>query len=71
MTVKVKCADFQQSTRSRSFPEPVTSMDRLEEISLLLVRSLYPPAKGIRLVGVSLSNFKARAPSASDQLALA
>lgn len=71
VTVKVKWADFQQSTRSRSFPEPVTSRERLEEISLLLVRSLYPPAKGIRLVGVSLSNFKAPAVSASDQLALA
>lgn len=71
VTVKVKWADFQQSTRSRSFPEPVTSRERLEEVSLLLVRSLYPPAKGIRLVGVSLSNFKAPAPSAFDQLALA
>ncbi len=71
VTVKVKWADFQQSTRSRSFPEPVTSRERLEEVSLLLVRSLYPPAKGIRLVGVSLSNFKAPAPPASDQLALA
>lgn len=71
VTVKVKWADFQQSTRSRSFPMPVTSRERLEEISLLLVRSLYPPAKGIRLVGVSLSNFKAPVPSASDQLALA
>ncbi|HEX8472251.1 MAG TPA: DNA polymerase IV [Brevundimonas sp.] len=71
VTVKVKWANFQQSTRSRSFPEPVTSEARLEEVSLLLVRSLYPPARGIRLVGVSLSNFTAPAPSASDQLALA
>lgn len=71
VTVKVKWADFQQSTRSRSFPEPVMSRERLDEVSLLLVRSLYPPTRGIRLVGVSLSNFKVPSAPASDELALA
>ncbi len=71
VTVKVKWADFQQSTRSRSFAEPVASRKRLAEISVLLVRSLYPPTKGVRLVGVSLSNFKTPSAPASDELALA
>lgn len=58
VTVKVKWADFQQSTRSRSFNEPVASKERLREIGRLLVRSLYPPTRGVRLVGVTLSNLE-------------
>lgn len=57
VTVKVKWADFQQSTRSKSVTGVVASRARLHEVSLDLVRSVFPPAKGIRLVGVTLSNF--------------
>lgn len=57
VTVKVKWADFRQSTRSRSLPGVVASSERLHEVSLDLVRTLFPPAKGVRLVGVTLSNF--------------
>lgn len=71
VTVKVKWADFQQSTRSRSFAEPVATKARLREISRLLIRSLYPPAKGVRLVGVTISNLeKATARPAGGELAL-
>ncbi|MNU33058.1 DNA polymerase IV [compost metagenome] len=71
VTVKVKWADFQQSTRRRSFAELVASKARLREISRLLVRSLYPPARGIRLVGVTISNLeKATAQPAVGELAL-
>ena len=59
VTVKVKWADFQQSTRSRSFDGPVDSREQLDQASLALIRSVFPPAKGIRLVGVTLSNFAA------------
>jgi DNA polymerase-4 len=31
--------------------------DRLREVTLDLIRSVFPPRRGIRLVGVSLSNF--------------
>ncbi|WP_447909574.1 DNA polymerase IV [Brevundimonas bullata] len=62
VTVKVKWADFQQSTRSRSFNEPVASKARLREIARLLVRSLYPPTRGVRLVGVTLSNLGKASP---------
>jgi DNA polymerase-4 len=57
VTVKIKWADFQQSTRSQSFPAPIDSRERLHEASLGLIRSVFPPAKGVRLVGVTLSNF--------------
>ena len=56
-TVKIKWADFQQSTRSQSFSSPIDSRARLHEASLGLIRSVFPPPKGIRLVGVTLSNF--------------
>ncbi|WP_295246420.1 DNA polymerase IV [uncultured Brevundimonas sp.] len=69
VTVKVKWADFQQSTRSRSLSEPVASRQALHEVSRLLVRSLYPPNRGVRLVGVSLSNLETTG-AAANQLAL-
>ncbi|WP_312597170.1 DNA polymerase IV [Brevundimonas sp.] len=69
VTVKVKWADFQQSTRSRSLSEPVASREALRDVSRLLVRSLYPPARGVRLVGVSLSNLETTG-AAIERLAL-
>lgn len=61
VTVKVKYADFQQITRSRSQPGPVDRWETLRDTALLLIRSVLPTAKGIRLVGVTVSNFDARA----------
>jgi DNA polymerase-4 len=57
VTVKIKYADFQQATRSRSLAGPVSSQTVLHELSLGLIRSVLPTDKGIRLVGVSVSNF--------------
>jgi DNA polymerase-4 len=65
VTVKIKWSDFQQSTRSRSLPQPVMSREGLQGASLELIRSVFPPPKGIRLVGVTLSNFGG-APAAPD-----
>jgi DNA polymerase-4 len=58
VTVKIKYADFQQSTRSRSVPAPVADQATLRQISIDLIRSVFPLDKGIRLVGVTLSNFQ-------------
>ena len=75
VTVKIKYADFQQATRSRTLDAPVKSQDELRGVSVELVRSVFPPAKGIRLLGVTVSGFAApRAPepsAASAQLGLA
>ena len=68
VTVKIKYADFQQATRSRSLTAPVSSQAVLHEVSLGLVRSVLPAQKGIRLVGVSVSNFQ---PTVDAQLGLA
>jgi DNA polymerase IV len=58
VTVKIKFADFRQITRSRSFSAVITCHDHLRRASLDLVRSVFPPDKGIRLIGVTVSNFE-------------
>jgi DNA polymerase-4 len=58
VTVKVKYADFQTITRSRSFPSIVDAQERLCAASGALIRSVLPTKKGIRLVGVTVSNFE-------------
>ena len=63
VTVKVKFADFQQVTRSRSWPAPVNRPELLRAASLALVRTVLPTAKAIRLLGVTVSNF---APPEAD-----
>jgi DNA polymerase-4 len=67
VTVKVKFADFQQVTRSRSFPTAVARDDLLREASLELVRTVLPTAKGVRLLGVTVSNFR-HEPAGGDDL---
>ena len=58
VTVKIKYADFQQATRSRTLTAPVATQDALRAVSIDLVRTVYPPTKGIRLLGVTLSSFE-------------
>ena len=70
VTVKVKYRDFQIITRSRTQPAPVRSREALHEASLALIRSVLPPEKGIRLVGVTLSNFASDAIEEPELLPL-
>jgi DNA polymerase-4 len=58
VTVKIKWADFQISYRSRSVETAIETKDKLYEVALDLIRTVFPPQKGIRLVGVTLSNFQ-------------
>ena len=59
VTVKVKFADFQQVTRSRSYAGAVAQHAQLRQASLDLIRLVFPPEEGIRLVGVTVSNLEA------------
>lgn len=68
VTVKIKYADFRQATRSRTLPALVTSREQLHEVSLSLVRSVYPVTLGIRLIGVGIAKFEAA--SMPEQLEL-
>jgi DNA polymerase-4 len=70
VTVKVKHADFQQITRSRSCAAPIGSRQELERISLELLRSCFPPPRGVRLLGVTISNLGAADEQSQTQLAL-
>ena len=57
VTVKVKFADFRQVTRSHSFASAVGCQDLLTRASVALVRTILPTDKGVRLLGVTVSNF--------------
>jgi DNA polymerase-4 len=70
VTVKIKWADFRQSTRSQSLARPVDSQAKLHDASLGLIRSVLPANKGVRLVGVTVSNFAGRGVSLSDEPSL-
>src|SRR5215470_18884030 len=59
VTVKIKYANFRQITRSRSCIEVITSRAIIEQISLDLLQPHFPPSRGVRLLGVTLSNFDA------------
>ena len=61
VTVKIKFADFRQITRRRTLPAAIADRATLRAASLDLVRSIYPPEQGIRLVGVTVSTFGAPA----------
>jgi DNA polymerase-4 len=71
VTVKIKYANFQQITRSRSCAEAITSQTTIEQLSLDLLRPHFPPSRGVRLLGVTLSNFYAATVSENRQIALA
>ena len=68
LTVKIKWADFQISTRSRSMEMTIETREKLHQIALDLIRSVFPPPKGVRLVGVSLSNFRLQIASEVAEL---
>ncbi len=59
VTLKVKFTDFQLITRSRTLPRPFTALAALEAAVLHLLGPLFPLAKDIRLLGVTLSSFDA------------
>jgi DNA polymerase-4 len=73
VVLKVKYADFQIITRSRTLPSPVASLAELEETSLDLLQQLMPVPKGIRLLGVTLSSLETEgeAAGAHPQMSLA
>lgn len=71
VTLKVKYADFSQITRSKTIPSALPAIANLEEVVDLLLAPIFPPRKGIRLLGVSLSSLEKRRSEATPQLRLA
>ena len=71
VTLKVKYADFQQITRSRTIDRSVVDADDLAAISTTLLEGLFPFEKGVRLLGVTLSSLEPEnAESIGQQLSL-
>jgi DNA polymerase-4 len=68
VTLKVKFADFQIVTRSRSRVAPISDRSTLASISAELLAAQFPMRKGVRLIGVSLSSLCA---DVDPQMALA
>jgi DNA polymerase IV len=68
VTVKIKWADFQLSTRSRSVETAIQTREKLHQVALDLIRSVFPPPKGVRLVGVTLSNFQSQSGGEAAEL---
>nr|WP_295374492.1 DNA polymerase IV [uncultured Sphingosinicella sp.] len=56
VTLKVKYQDFQILTRCRSLTRPVSGRAEFLEIGVALLKALLPACKGIRLLGLTLSN---------------
>lgn len=73
VTVKIKYADFRQATRSRTLALAVADQALLRQTAVELVRLVFPPEQGIRLLGVTVSGFDSPAMPEADrtQLALA
>ena len=65
VTLKVKYADFQQITRSRTLEIPIHTRAELDEVSRSLLAPIFPVSRGIRLLGISLSSL-ANATSERD-----
>jgi DNA polymerase IV len=59
VTLKVKFANFQIITRSRTSQMPVRTRADLEQLGDALLEPLFPLVRGIRLLGISLSSLAA------------
>lgn len=58
LTLKAKYNDFNRITRSRTIVSGFSSQEHLTEIAEQLARTILPLAKPVRLLGLSVSNFR-------------
>ncbi|MET3126919.1 DNA polymerase-4 [Arcicella rosea] len=68
--LKVKFKDFQIITRSRTTLSPIFDSSFFEKIAFDLLEQLYPIPKGVRLLGISLSNLESADDMIGKQLTL-
>jgi DNA polymerase-4 len=69
ITLKVKYSDFQQITRSFSFPKPVEDRELILQTAKQLLVDSDPENKKIRLLGIGVSNFgifQSKPPNSHD-----
>lgn len=70
VTLKVKFADFELISRSRTVASTVGGRDELEFVSTELLKALFPMKKAVRLLGVSVSGLVGEEADAPAQIAL-
>jgi DNA polymerase-4 len=70
VTLKVKYADFRTITRSRSLARAVAGRDEFLGLGSALLASILPVEKGVRLIGLGLSNLSEEAAAAPREPAL-
>jgi DNA polymerase-4 len=70
VVLKIKYADFQQITRSHTERGAITAYTALENAGYSLFEPLFPAAKGIRLLGISLTSLGDDESTNRDQLDL-
>lgn len=70
LTVKVKFADYQQITRSKTFENYINSLDLIIDISVNLLETIDLEGRSIRLLGISLSNLENENELQAVQLSL-
>jgi DNA polymerase IV len=70
VTLKVKFADFELISRSRTVAGIMGSSSDLANVTVELLRTLFPMKKAVRLLGVSVSGFVEEETDAPVQIAL-
>ncbi len=70
VTLKVKFANFQQITRSRTGQMQITTRSELEQLGNALLEPIFPVTKGVRLLGVSLSSLGAEETETEQETTL-
>jgi DNA polymerase-4 len=70
VTLKVKFANFRQITRSRTGQTQIRTRGELDELGNALLEPLFPVARGIRLLGVSLSSLAAEEAQREPEFSL-
>jgi DNA polymerase-4 len=70
VTLKVKFADFELISRSRTVGGTVGSRGQLESTSVELLRALFPMDRAVRLLGISISGFALGEVQDPEQIAL-
>jgi len=70
VTLKVKFADFELISRSRTVVGPVGRRSDLANVAAELLKALFPMKKAVRLLGVSVSGFVEEEADAPAQITL-
>jgi DNA polymerase-4 len=68
VTLKVKYANFRQITRSRTGEAQIATRGELADLGEALLEPLFPVARGIRLLGISLSSLAAQEANREHQV---